>query len=222
MDIFLPLKDFLWILAELCSWRITGIAEIAEECTQVISSLKSREWRHFAHFTAGCLMSLSQIMFIRNSYQKGFCSFLMLPFKRHQPWKHTFLAHICSFYRGCGTYYLQEPSKYHCYRLETQIRQKTESLKDPSYSTYYVICKAWRKDITFQLHTYKQITAAFKYVRSRIYLHEIKNKLEPPAVVLNLISYSGIFNKIKITPVPWNFSCSHCLEVILPKHHEFY
>lgn len=96
------------------------------KCTQAIPSLRSREWRHFAHYTAGCLMRLSQIIFIRNSYQKGFSSLLMPPFKSHQTWKHISLAHICSFYRGCGTYYLQELSKCHCYRFETLIRQKTE------------------------------------------------------------------------------------------------
>lgn len=228
MNIFLPLNHVLYILAKLCSWRIMIIEEIAKECTQVIhtsectqviSNLRSREWKQFAHF-AGCLMSLSHIMFIRNSYQKGFCSLSVLPFKSHQPWKHTFLAHICSFYWGYRTYYLQELSKYHCYRHEIQIRQKTVSLKDSSYYVYWFV-KYGEKDITFQLHIYKHITAVFKYARSRIYFCEIKNKLEPPAVVLNLIRNLGNFNKIRSIPVPWNFSCIYCLEVILPKHHKF-
>jgi len=62
--------------------------------------------------------------------------------------------------------------------------------------------KYGEKDITCQLHIHKQITAASKYVRSRIYPCKIKNKLEPPAVVLNSIRHSGSFNKIKSIPVP--------------------
>lgn len=180
------------------------------------SKFKKQAIKTVCMFHHRLLDETSLIMLIRNSYQEGFCSFKCYHSKaiNHE----ILLAHICSFHKGCRTL-LPGPAKVSLWQVWTTDEAQIRGLK--GVCVYCVICKVQRKRHHFPI-THTLISAAFKYVRNRIYLCKIKNKLEPAAVVLKLISHSGSFNKIKNIPVPWNFSSTHCLKVILPNHHEFY